>query len=457
MSTDAKATLVTADLPAIVNSLVSRSDGSPPKLNLHLSYLRRKPGRGLVAMYRVQDAGNLAPFVHLAVAERALDGSRVGISREQLEQTDSLSGRWPGPITDADLGITLQAFPADADLPALATVCQPAPGTPITAALEDALRELGVGGSVVTAEAHPLRYKPGDRCVIRYVLGLSEGTRAGIVGKLYASPAQASEIYELTRRVYDEQLAQGERPLLPRPLLCINELGLVVTEDLAMGGEITAGTAVLCPVGHASQPPLQAIHSAARALARLHSGAVLPESARTGAVEAARARKRALRVAEIVPELADRAKSLADRIDERLEPEIPTRVPAHGSFKPAQLVFRDGQVLITDFDQFCTADPALDVGYFLAYLRPASLWYGRRAARNWFEASARAFLSAYREAAAAGPLGLEMDGIVSRAPLYEAAVMFKIANRRFNRLQSLRPDELAAILGEIDACLAREA
>jgi Phosphotransferase enzyme family len=454
MSTVPKATLVTADLPAIVNSLISRTDGSPPELHLHLSYLRRKPGRGLVAMYRVQDAGQVAPFVHLAVEERALEGSRVAISRDRLEQTGSLSGRWPGPIRDAELGITLQAFPADAELPALATACQPARGTAVGAAIDDALGELRAGKSLVAA--HPIRYKPGDRCVIRYMAEFTTGATASIVGKLYASPDQASELYGQTRRVYEEQLTQGERPLLPRPLLCVDELGLILTEDLAMAGPIVAGTEVLRPVGHAAQPPLRSIQSAATALARLHSASFLPKSSRTGAVEAARARTRALRFADYVPELADRARSLAGRIEDRLEPDIPTRVPAHGSFKPAQLVFQDGQVLITDFDQFCTADPALDVGYFLAYLRPASLWYGRRAARSWFEASARAFLSAYREAAAPGPLGLDMDGIVSRAPLYEAAVMFKIANRRFNRLQSPRLGELAAILSEIETCLGRD-
>ena len=45
---------------------------------------------------------------------------------------------------------------------------------------------------------------------------------------------------------------------------------------------------------------------------------------------------------------------------------------------------RDGDVFLVDFDQFCLADPALDVGYFLAYLRPAGLWYHRAGRRAWF-------------------------------------------------------------------------
>ena len=76
---------------------------------------------------------------------------------------------------------------------------------------------------------------------------------------------------------------------------------------------------------------------------------------------------------------------------------LPTDVlrPAHGSYKASQLMVRDGAVFLVDFDQFCLADPALDVGYFLAYLRPAGLWYHRAGRRAWFEAAAETFRTAY--------------------------------------------------------------
>jgi hypothetical protein len=47
-----------------------------------------------------------------------------------------------------------------------------------------------------------------------------------------------------------------------------------------------------------------------------------------------------------------------------------------------------------------------------------------------------------------------IDGILKRSRLYEAALIFKIATRRVNRLNSPRPHELAAMLAEIAACLA---
>ena len=113
---------------------------------------------------------------------------------------------------------------------------------------------------------------------------------------------------------------------------------------------------------------------------------------------------------------------------------------------------------MVDFDGFCLADPALDVGYFLAYLRPSGLWYHRPGLRDWFDRAATEFVSAYRAAMLArGIAHAEIDGILERVRLYEAAILFKVAIRRINRLNSPRPQELSAILGAIVGCLAAEA
>jgi aminoglycoside phosphotransferase (APT) family kinase protein len=108
-----------------------------------------------------------------------------------------------------------------------------------------------------------------------------------------------------------------------------------------------------------------------------------------------------------------------------------------------------------DFDQFCLADPALDVGYFLAYLRPAGLWYRRAGRRAWFEAAADAFLTTYlHRLAERGESGATCAGIAGRAPVFEAALLLKIAARRANRLHSPRPGEVAAVLDEVSGSLA---
>jgi hypothetical protein len=117
---------------------------------------------------------------------------------------------------------------------------------------------------------------------------------------------------------------------------------------------------------------------------------------------------------------------------------------------------RDGAVFLVDFDQFCLADPALDVGYFLAYLRPAGLWYRRAGRRAWFEAAADQFRTAYLDRLAErGESTDTCAGIARRAPVFEAALLLKIAARRANRLHSPRPGEVAAVLDEVAGSLAR--
>jgi hypothetical protein len=51
----------------------------------------------------------------------------------------------------------------------------------------------------------------------------------------------------------------------------------------------------------------------------------------------------------------------------------------------------------------------------------------------------------------------EIDGILERVRLYEAAILFKVATRRIHHLNSPRPHELSAMLGTIASCLAGEA
>jgi hypothetical protein len=45
-------------------------------------------------------------------------------------------------------------------------------------------------------------------------------------------------------------------------------------------------------------------------------------------------------------------------------------------------------------------------------------------------------------------------GIAGRAPVFEAALLLKIAARRANRLHSPRPGEVAAVLDEVTRALA---
>jgi hypothetical protein len=455
-----EATLGVRDLPDVVEALLARAGIAAATSEMHLTYLRRKAGRGLVAVYRVADRAAASPFVHLAIDERSLDGMTIGFSRDRLERPAHIEATWPGILEDDELGVTVQAFPADAGLPALADACSPAAATPVRAALSHALAELGEGSeAIAAATVAPVRYKPGDRCVLRYRLALEGGGRSSVIGKVYADVDQAAEVYRLNEQLYDEQTAAGEEPLLPRPVGLLEDLGLMLAEDLAAAAPIVGGTTLLRPDG-SLVVPAGALEQAAVVLARLHTSSVRPAKTRAADTEAKRAAQRAERLAAFAPAeeawIGDLQRRLANRL--RTDAVAPS-TPAHGSFKAAQLVYRaDDRVFLTDFDQLCLADPALDVGYFNAYLRPASLWYDRGGTRAWFDGARGAFLDAYAHAMTERGRGEDdVRAIVARSRAYEAALLFKIANRRPNRLQSPRLGELRTLLAEIDACLGNGA
>jgi hypothetical protein len=273
-------------------------------------------------------------------------------------------------------------------------------------------------------------------------------------------------------QLYTEQARVGQ-PILPRPVGAVETLGLTLTEAVQSpeGTEpdaLRTGLRALRPLvvrGGGGEIldvviPDEDLRITATALVRLHLSKVLPAGApRTGAKEAMRACERAALIAAHNPPEAETAKRLAKQLVARLEVLQPDAYrPAHGGFKASQLLFHSRRVFVVDLDGFCLADPALDIGYFLAYLRPSGLWYCRPGMRQWFDGSASTFVNAYRQALREGGIGeAAAEGILRRARLYEAAILFKIAARRVNRMNSPRRGELSAMLTEIAACLSDKA
>jgi hypothetical protein len=402
-----------------------------------LRYLRRKPGRGLVAVFGPGDRGDIYT---VTVDERTL-----------LETPD---GAAP----------TVQQFPVDPKLPDLDAVMTPAAHPRLADALEATARRVhGVPADqpLVGVVAEPVRYKPGDRCVLRYRLSFGDPSAPAsaartctLVAKLYRQPDEARAADELLERLR----AAAGLGWTAQALGVVPGLPLALTEDLGSSRDRVPARSGLDVVRIGAADAFDVVRRAARALAELHTSGVdtADVSRRTGADEAGKAAKRAQLLEQYVPELAPAVRRATGALCDTLAAlPVDTLRPGHGSYKLSQLLVRDGTVFLVDFDQFCLTDPALDVGYFLAYLRPAGLWYRRNGRRAWFEAAADAFLSAYlQRLAERGESAATRAGIAGRAPVFEAALLLKIAARRANRLHSPRPGEVAAILDEVTRCLA---
>ncbi len=484
------------DLPDVVTLLFERA--SRPLLpdatqtpGLFVRYLRRKPARGLAVIYAVDAVGKRKSeqahdphrSVSLTLDEQALSGASIQFSATQAH-TAPLEVQPSGVLRVENIGLSVQAFPADSALPALAASCDITEER-VFRAIEQAARTYlqDEAWTLSAVVAEPVRYKPGNRCVIRYRLVLSHSQREEqqhltLFGKVYADPQQARTVQALQQRLYDEQKAKlgstlvGQTystPLLPRPLGIVAELGLTFNEAVQPANPselMLTGTRALQPAMERDRGgaitsltiPEEELRLTAVALARLHTSAVRPAEGtpRSGSKEAKRARDRAALIASHNQAQASEVQRLAGELGARLEALKPDSYrPAHGGFKSSQLLFHSHRVFVVDFDGFCMADAALDVGYFLAYLRPSGLWYHNAGMREWFEAAKEVFTTTYRQAMLeSGTTSAAIDGILERSRLYEAALIFKIATRRVNRLNSPRPKELSAMLDEIAACLS---
>src|SRR6266487_6557835 len=219
-------TLSILELPSVLTDLFARAHrpllaGATGPLGLFVRYLRRKPGRGLAVIYAVDElrsshktrANDPNRAVSLTLDEQALDGAHIRFTAEQAQHT-SLEILPSGVLRAQDLGLSVQAFPADGSLPALAASCDTTPHSSLFEALQSAARvKLGDDGwQLVYATAEPVRYKPANRCVIRYNLILERGKdeeatlrNLTIFGKVYADPEQACRVQDLQQRLYNEQ------------------------------------------------------------------------------------------------------------------------------------------------------------------------------------------------------------------------------------------------------------
>jgi glutathione synthase/RimK-type ligase-like ATP-grasp enzyme len=462
-----------AALVAFVTTLVTTTSDSgvstPTEITLlnspvRIHAIRRKPGKGLVVVAEEQRTGRSSRSAAAARWQVTVD-ERTLLRRGVGETLDGVLAQLDGSSIAGDFAAAVQPVGDDAGLPALRAALDVTPGTHLWRALSGAAASQGEELDAVVAE--PARHKPGSRCLIAYRLSMrgSQGRRRQTVyGKLFAHLAEAVALDATLRRLQGG--AMGPAWTLPAPLGVVEPLGLALIGDAAPAGAAGGVQALRPERVHTRQGrrtggrvPAETLDTVATGLARLHHGGLsaagLPERPASG--EADRARMRGELLAGHAPELADSIRTAAGAVVDALleHSSVQPRV-CHGGFKPAQLlVAPDGQVAVTDWDGACAADPALDLGYFCAYLRPPSLWTEAAGARSWFVAARERLRDAY--AAEARRLGVgtaDLVGLRGRAAIYEAALLLKIATRRVNRLNSPRPAELAAMCAEMRRCLA---
>jgi aminoglycoside phosphotransferase (APT) family kinase protein len=163
-------------------------------------------------------------------------------------------------------------------------------------------------------------------------------------------------------------------------------------------------------------------------------------------VELARLRSNLAHMTKLSPQLARQLGNWLDLVEERAaSTPILDLCQCHGDFSYTQLIFDGPQAGLVDFDNFCRAEPALDLGQFLAYLHYAGL--KARAASPGAERDgvtedlARRFADSYLAS------GGRLEAL-RRVPIYEATNLIRMAEHAWQNLKSRRLEQLVTLLGE---------
>ena len=300
---------------------------------------------------------------------------------------------------------------------------------------------------VLRCRVMPLRYRPGKRCTVHLEVWL-RNTETGVItrrmmfGKLYHSVAKAASIYEAMQMLCDSAPARDGRIVLANPAAFVPELQLVLQEpvegtplDLLLGGIYRPGTMN-------DRRGWNGVEQAATALAALHTAGLNATSKRSIVAELARFEQRAMQVATVNTDLGAQMAALTAALrasSEHLQAWGSETCFIHGDCKPSQFLIGPRHVGLLDFDHCGMADPASDVGTFLASLRQLDIRQALKSPGNprvpvtgstavsWLRALEQQFLDDYFA------MSMRRPEFRLRATWYEAVALLRKAVRAFAR------------------------
>lgn len=377
--------------------LLAPPDRGPHPLGFELVRSKLKPGRKLTAYYRPRAAGPVS--AHVAVS-------------------------W-----SSDGRVSLLRFPADPAMPQLARLSD---GAGLAALVESFHSPLA--GPV--PEVHVVRYQPGQRHV------------------LLARSARWPAVYVKTDR--DDRGASAV-PLagilaaaLARscPSACVAEpLGHAPAERASLWWRAPGrSVAILVAHGRSAAPLAAQAGRAARAIhdAGTSSVRLPPVPVHDARAEAAATQRAGEHIGALLPSLGRGYQRLvADVIEalDRFPGEPPTLV--HGDLKAENLLADGHRLRLLDLDRVCLAEPAHDLGKFLADLRwwtPAADvatleaafrdGYGACDPLRWRRAELLAVLLQLRLVARRAPLHDSRWPVLVRDRTRRAVAAFDLARRR---------------------------
>jgi hypothetical protein len=325
-----------------------------------------------------------------------------------------------------ELKLLLYASLSDEKLPSLEVALSPAAMTPFLAVCLDP--HLPGTERLGRCEVEILHHKPGERCTLRYRLETRDRVdcrtyQRRCIGKIYGDAEEGERVFatmvELARRGFGRDAEDGIR--IPQPYGYLRELQMVMMEDV-VGAPLSQ---------YLAAPQLsEHLRTAARALVKIHTCSWRMAKKEQAEDQIASLERGVARAIQMDPNLTPGLSAALSMITAAAsEVHCPDPVLVHGGFYLREILLGDGStagvgrptrppaVTIVDLDKMCYADPARDLGKFLAHLKWEALQL------DWSEAEARAhaetFLAAYRPDAS--------TELIRRIDFYYRAILLRRA------------------------------
>ncbi len=276
------------------------------------------------------------------------------------------------------------------------------------------------------------------KTIIQYTAKIDGSLSRTYVGIQRESDKRLEQAFSVLRLLRSYGFNEDQRLRVPRPILYLPSLSLLLTEK--------AEGRSLHMFFEEKDTNLQLfMEGVARWLARLHNSGAILGRIRSSTDEIAASLKFKTALLHLFPSLSDEIESISEQMI-RMQMGFQHREarPIHGDYHPKNIFVSHDSITVIDFEESCMADPAFDLGYFVAQIKMS---YGSKPAI--LEAADR-FLHTYLEE-------LPSDGtLYQRERTFEAQTYFQRIYHTYWLLK-LRPDLdlVAGWLRESRVCLEK--
>jgi len=277
-------------------------------------------------------------------------------------------------------------------------------------------------GQVKLLEIFPVRYKPGLHCVIRYMVETPAGKEM-FYGKSFSGNAE--RLMKALMDLHQSSQENPEMPLISAPVAVWPEMEMILQAAVRDGIEFTH---FAYDQRYEASERENWMFKAGRALGVFHNDSTAPSETKTVYDDLRDLQEYTLIMAKVEPELATKYEEVIQQINTKVNRFKESKsVASHGAMRTDQFILQGDRLAMIDLDSYCWANPARDLGNFLAYL----CWKAIRQPEHaeFVERAGRAFLEGY--------LSVQNDIDERWLSVYQAASLLKIAGRRFRSLTYL--------------------